>query len=201
MSRGISRDRLSDKVAEQVRNAAREAKSLKRVTYASIAVYMGWEARRVVDMLASGRPLRGENARELLAALWNMAPRNAAAAKLLRKAWDLTGRAGHNPPVLIPPWTIDHLAEHLADELGRKPGIGTRRRATFEKDVRYAIGRTAAGMALSFFDACWARFSGDATAGEVLKRFGYGAQFDGDPTPREVLKRFGYSALYPKGKT
>ena len=173
MSRGIARDRLTDDVAEQVRIAARKAKAIKRVTYEQIAAQIGtgWEARRVVDTLASGRPLRGAKAREVLAGLWNIPPRNAAASKLLREAWDLVGPPVH-PPVVVPPWAFDHLAEYLADELSCKPDVGPKRRAAFRKCRAPRISRTAEDMALAFFDACWSRGC-DATAGEVLKRFGY----------------------------
>lgn len=175
MGRGVARDRLPNETAEQVRKVIREVRLLKRVTNAEISVHLGWgdDARRFVDALAPKRPLRSATAVEVLVGLLNMPPRNAQATKLLRDASELVGGIRKNPPVLIASWALDDLAQHLADELSRKPGVGAKRRDVFADDVRYALGRTAAGMALSFFDACWTRLEGDDTAGKVLKSFGY----------------------------
>lgn len=173
MGRGISRDRLSDETAKRVREVLREARKLKGITNAQITEHMGWEdPRRVIDMLAGGRPLREANAHALLIGLLEMRPRNAVADKLLREEMKLVGPFWA-PPVLIASWAYDEFAEFLANELSRKPGIRAKRCEEFARNVRYSIGRTARGMAGSFFNDCWTYFNGDQTAGEVLKLFGY----------------------------
>ena len=123
-------------------------------------MHLGWEPRRVVDALAAGRPLRSKVARELLIGLLKMRPGNAVATDVLHEAFELVGSS--IPAVFIPPQELDHLAEYLANELSRLPGFGPKRRDGFERDVRYAIGRTAVAMAKAFYSACWARSEGDA---------------------------------------
>jgi len=173
MGRGVSRDRLSGDAAKCVRGTVREARKLKGVTNAQISEHLGWEdPRRVIDMLAEGRPLRQANAQILLVGLLEMQPRNAKADKLLREVMKLVGPFWP-PPALIASWAFDEFAEHLADELSRKPGIGVKHRKDFARDVRYAVGRTARRMAGSFFETCWTRWWGQPIAGEVLRLFGY----------------------------
>ena len=173
MGRAVSRDRLADDVAQKVREAARSARKLKGLRNGDIAEFLGWAERRVVDTLASRKPLRAGNARALVAALLEMRPGKAEATAVLLEAWKLVGPSVNRPAVLIPAWEFDHLAEHFANELSRVAGTRAKHREKFKREVRYVIGRTAANMAASFYSACSDRFENDRTAGEVLIRFGW----------------------------
>lgn len=176
MGRGVSRDRLPDDAAQRVRDAVRKARDIKGVTNAQISGALGWggDPRRVVDMLATGRPLRERNAKALLFTLLVMKPQRAAATRVLRKA-AMAARIRQSPPVpivLIHKDDVGELARLLASEIAaiRKLGFGIKKREALTNDLRLALKRTRSDMAGAFLRFSYVVGAPDRNVGEMVRK-------------------------------
>jgi hypothetical protein len=185
MGRRKAEDVLQSAAAEKIRQAIREARALKGLTNRDIANRLGWDVRRVTSALVSSSELRFVKAGEMLRALYEMAPREPEAQKLIDDAapwlW-ATRRPRRLPPMpaaLIPRSDMGALAEFLAGTIARRTGAGKARHEKMRQDLLDALVSRQSELARYFVYQCIGRSPGAiADYRALLTAFGYQNIFD-----------------------
>lgn len=172
MGRGQAYDTLREQDAQALRGMLRDFRDGKGLKNRELAHLLGWGVSRVVDLLASGRPLRRSNAIVLLRALRTAPVSGVPGREARRKARKVNEvidsilpgleRPVLYPPALIPAPVIPAVAAHLADIMSNTPGTDKKRRAVLTKRLERALIRAAPEMAYMFcqYFADWANSSG-----------------------------------------
>lgn len=202
MPRGPARDRLPDSEALSVRQLIRRARDAKALTNPWLAEKLGWELRQVTGALDSTKPLRASKAYSLLCAIFTapalgIAPGSKAkagevVAALFGEALDSSEalRALETPrrvpAMLVHPDEIRALANYLADEVARKPGVGSGRRGTLAADLEAVLRRSAPALAFSARAYC-------GTGPAIILESKYGVRIRSAPLADAVLRGFGYA--------
>ena len=148
--------------------------------------------RQVTNAMTHGRPLRATTANRLLKAI-RRAPikgftslQKEERQKLARRLGVALARATPIdirdaeivPPALIPSWAYAAVADYVAQEMARKPGVRASSRARLKRQILKVLDRCAIGMAASAAQSFWrqGKASGtkaDRTTALIMEKFGY----------------------------
>jgi hypothetical protein len=139
----------------------RQVRDWKGLPNQDLADALHWSKTRVVGMLSAGRPMRRDNAVELLRAIRRSKIQGSKAdarakAEEANKKIDLVLPVLEKPtfsaPALIAAAHIPVIATHLADIVANlHPGMDKKRRARLANDLERALKQLAPEMAHVFF--------------------------------------------------
>jgi hypothetical protein len=159
--------RLTEVEARAVRETVRRVRAVKGLSNEAIALELAWDIRRVTNALADARELHAPTAFALVRTvermpanrkIWSQARRQGTDIEISKRLaalhaspWIVAYRARQGPPaVLVPQSEIEKLAHHLANEIARVTGVGSKKTTDVINALTGALRRDQSGMASSW---------------------------------------------------